>query len=168
MRGEAEHRACLVEPHLSLDEIWDEHDGTIEVTFGSTGSTLMLRSTGHDAYSLFAYGYCAMLALALHDHAGYPLVLFTTSSGHSERWSGHAAVQLDSDQVLDITGRRSHAEVHGEYRTVGPAEVLTRAEFIERTVEIEYRHDPYRFVEELERFVLRDFAEYLVQEHATA
>lgn len=164
LRSEAQTRALNAEPDKTADEIWDNHDGTIDVTFGSTGATIMLRSTSYDASGLFGYGYCALLALALHDRTQLPLILFDAQNLDNEDWQGHAAIRIDDANILDIDGVRPHAEVLNEYGNLTPGRVVNRDEFINTVCTIEHRDNPYGFVEPLEQFILHDFAEYLTEQ----
>lgn len=154
-----------LETYPELEDVELEHDGSIECYFGSTGATITLRRIDGEALGLFLHGYCTLLAYAIHEKTGLPLVVFS-SVENSQDWSGHAGVLVGDNEIVDISGRRSFENVRHEYRNVGAGVVLSKAEFVETVVSDEaYRDDPLSFVEELERYVVNDFADYIISTH---
>jgi hypothetical protein len=148
----------------SIDEAYDESDGSIEVNFGSTGATLKLRHIDSEAQTLFGYGHCALLALSMHDKTDLPFVVFTAESKDSDDgWSGHAALLVGDGKILDIGGVHDIGDVEKKYSALdGSYAVMDRAEFVKLIVDEEYKENPYEFLGELEQFVLDDFAEFIV------
>ena len=150
------------DPWLTIDDE-DELPGSIGVVFGSSPADVTLRYIDDEAQGLFLHGYCGLLAWAIHKNTNYPIVLFTapTTTG----WSGHALVQVGDDAYLDITGVRTAEDVHHDYPTTGEPEVITSDEYRERLASDAHREDPMMFVDELERLILEDFAEFVVHEY---
>lgn len=162
LRQLAEERAWEVAmPH---EEESGEFDGTIEVYFGSTSAELSLRDINGAAESIFGFGYCVLLAWAIHERTGLPLALFT-SGNKEDGWSGHAAIQLDEETFLDITGKTTAASIQRRYSGTAAAQIVSPEEFLTITFDEEHRSDPLGFLGELERLVTEDFAEHIVELH---
>jgi hypothetical protein len=159
----AEARAYYTDPRM--EDAYDDHDGTIDVYFGSTGSTITLRLTDGEAVGLFAYGYCGILAYAIHMKTGLPLIVFTSDVDNLDGWSGHAGVRVGEDQILDITGINSEQEILGRYRSskLSAGVIMEENKFVKLTFAKENHADPLGFVEELEQYVTNDFADWLIE-----
>jgi hypothetical protein len=165
LRSEAEDRAWRIYPNMEDAEY--DHDGTIETNFGSTGATITLRKFDEESFGLFGYGYCALLAWAVHQQTGFPLAVFSAPDADESNWSGHAAVMIGEDQFLDFGGVHTDAYIHEKYRNqLAPGyRIVSAEEFAQLIVEDEYRHDPLSFVEDLERFIVEDFAAFIVRHY---
>jgi len=151
------------EYYPELVDHYREAPAAIEVTFGSRVSALTPRFLDSEAVNLFGWGYCTLLALALHDRYGYELVLLTkeaaTSSGE---WRGHALVELEPGRYLDITGAHEGLEeIYEEYGFRAEPEHLSREAFCERVIHEDKLTEPFEFIDELERLLTFDFAEHL-------
>lgn len=150
-----------------MEDAEEDHDGSIEVTFGSTGATIFLRYTDDEAHGLYGYGYCTFLAYAIHKAADLPLVLFTAPS--ESGWQGHAAVKVGEDAYLDIAGVNTFAEIKEKYRELrGEPEVVTEEKFITTVMPDRPAHTFWDFIEELEQLVTEDFAAFLLEENAAS
>jgi len=150
-------------PHMDLDELYDESPAAIEVTFGSRMGSLTLGLVDQEAFSLFNHGYCGLFALSMHDKTDLPFVVFTAETD-DDGWSGHAALLVDEDTILDINGAHSIHDVAKDFAELdGTYEVMDRASFTALIAKGKYRDDPYQFVDELEQLVLDDFAEMIVK-----
>lgn len=138
----------------------------IECVFGSRLASLTLRVVDSEAESLYGWGYCTLLALALHERTGAPLVLFTTANPEPGDWSGHAAVEISEGLYLDIEGVQTAEKITTKYRmkNVTPHRV-SQEEFCEIVASGEHVANPMSFVDELEQLITYDFAEYLVSLH---
>lgn len=147
-------------------DIEDRHDGTINAIFGSTGATIQLRAVTPDgAATAFLHSACGMLAFALHERTGLPFRLFTSKDTSSEGWSGHVALAVGDNQVLDILGVRDVAEVLSDFHTTTDEGVITREQFLEIVVGEEHRADPMGYLCELEQLITEDFADWLLEEN---
>jgi hypothetical protein len=160
-------RVAEANPELSLDELYESSSRFVkefDIYIGSQSATVTYGELDAEAISLFRHGACTLLALALHDRTGLPLVLFTSRDVEADgEWSGHAAVLAGPHTVLDATGLTSFAEVSEDYRRYGSgvseARVVTRDEFLDVvTSDPDYREDPMSFVDELERLLIADYA----------
>lgn len=142
-----------------------EHDGTITVAFGSQPANLTLRFVDWEAISIFNHGNCAAFAYALHQKTGLPLIVFTSDETAFGSWSGHAGVLAENGQVLDIAGFRTMKTVMADYRITTEGVVVNEDEFVALTVQEEYQEDVFSYVGKLERFVLNDFADFIIETH---
>jgi hypothetical protein len=159
----AEARAYYTTPYL--EDAHEEQDGTIDVYFGSTGASITLRLTDGDAIGLFAYGYCGLLAYAIHKKTGLPLIVFTNTEDKTDGWSGHVGILVGEDQILDIAGINSEDEIRSRYRSskLSAGVLMAENDFVKLTFAEENQSDPLGFVEELEQYVVNDFADYLIE-----
>lgn len=148
----------------------DDHDGTVDVCFGSQGATITLGLIDDEAVQLFGYGHCAILAWELSQLTGLPLAVFTApATDGDEGWSGHVALFLGYDQFLDIHGVNSAAEIAREYRQLdGTYELMGEAAFKELIVDQDYLEDPKQYLLELEQLVLLDFVALMADEYKDA
>jgi len=165
LRNEAENRALRFNRDMEDAEL--EHDGTITVNFGSTGADIMLRRVDDEVFGLFLHGYCGLLAWAIHQRTGLPLAVFTGRAPTESAWAGHAAVVVGEDKFLDINGIQSAANIHAAFPGKLRADyaLVTPEEFAALIVEPQHRVDPLSFLEPLERYIVEDFAEYLVSQN---
>lgn len=153
-------------------EFYPEYDdpedapAEIECVFGSRCSSLTLRVVDAEAESLYAWGYCTLLALAIHERTGFPIALFTTANPEPGEWSGHAAIQVADGLFLDITGIHTATEITQTYRmeNVEP-HIVSKEEFCNIVASDEHIQNPMSFVDELEQLITYDFAEYLIKVH---
>lgn len=135
----------------------------IECVFGTRMAALTLQLVDAEASSLYGWGYCTLLALALHDLSGYPLVLFTRNQDQSQ-WKGHAAVKINDDSYLDIAGVRTAASICEEYRLDAEPVTVTREQFCSAVASGEHEENPMSFVDRLEQLVTMDFAQLVLKE----
>lgn len=150
------------DPWITIEDE-DELPRSIGVVFGSSPADVTLRLIDSEVEGLFLHGYCGLLAWAIHKNTGHPIVLFTTPT--ETGWSGHAVVQVGVDAYLDITGVRTADDIHRSYPTTGEPEVITSDEYRERLASNDHKDDPLMFIDELERLVLEDFAEFVMDEY---
>lgn len=145
-----------------------EHDGTIDVVFGSQGATITLGIIDGEASSLFSYGHCAILAWEIHMKTGLPLAVFTSENGRSG-WSGHVAIQLDENKFLDIQGVADAEEIQRRYSSLRDGlELVTDDEFKKLIVDEENWADPKQYLCELEQLVLAEFVDLVIAENQDA
>ncbi|MBC9705771.1 MAG: hypothetical protein H9W81_12540 [Enterococcus sp.] len=155
-------RAYEMEPDMMDAE--EEHDGTIEGYFGSSSARITLRSIDAEVSGIFLHGYCFMMAWAIHVKTGLPMIAFTSSESTAENWCGHVAVKVGDDEYLDISGVQSYDLIKSVYGKVsGPMEIDPQN--LQGFVSEEYRTDPMRYFDELERLITEDFADMLIAEH---
>jgi hypothetical protein len=140
-----------------------EHDGTIEVIFGSQGACLTLRSLDAEATRLFTFGHCAILAWGIHEKTGLPLAVFTSQNTEKNGWSGHVAVQLSDGNLFDVQGITTAEEIASRYRTLdGTFRIVDDEEFKDLIVDAANRDNPENYLCELEQLVLADFVDFIV------
>lgn len=145
-----------------VEDVEEESDGTLNLIYGSRGATITLELVDSEAVGLFGYGYCTLLALAIHRKTGFPLALFTTKYENGS-WSGHATVQLPDGSHLDIQGVRSTEDIQREYNfTVNPT-IHTIEQFCNIIASGEHAENPMSFVDRLEQLVTEDFADLLIR-----
>jgi hypothetical protein len=163
LRAEAMNRAARFNRHL--DDIEEEHDGSIEVAFGSTGASITLRKLDEGTFTIFSSGYCTFLAWAIHERTGLPLAVFSAPSSENEGWFGHATIMVGEDRFLDIDGIHSAARIQERYQNkLNPGyEIMEAADYVKLIVQEKNQHDPLSFVDDLERFIVEDFAEYVLK-----
>lgn len=154
------------EVYPDMHDAHDDHDGTIEVIFGSTGACLTLRLVDNDAISVFAYGHCVLLAYAIHEKTNLPLIVFTDEQGKYEGWHGHVGISLGEDKILDITGVCSEDEIRRRYGKVSKGQLMSVDDFKATVIsDSAYAENPMSFLDELEQFVVKDFADHLIKEY---
>lgn len=141
-----------------------EHDGTIEVVFGSQAACLTLRSIDTEATRLFSFGHCAILAWGIHEKTGLPLAVFTSQNTEKNGWSGHVAIQLSDGNFLDVNGVTPIEEIAGRYSTFdGTFKLVDDEEFKDLIVDKEHRDRPEDYLCELEQLVLADFVDFIIE-----
>lgn len=149
------------------EELEDSPAG-LEVVYGSRMAVLTLDQIDGEAISLFGWGYCGYLALALHELTGLPFAVFTSPKDETATgWSGHAAVALPDGNFLDIEGVATTAEINARYSFAEPVEPSfpDRVTYLETMFGLEEMvEDPYKHLDALEVRLLRHFAELLVRQ----
>lgn len=146
----------------SYDEFYDRHDGTVDIEIYGQCANIMLRSTGYDANGIFRHGQCAVLAYALHELTGAPLVLFTSNDDEGG-WHGHAGLATSDGQLLDITGFNTYDEVHSDFRNLrAEPDIVDGVEFLEI---VKGGGESFDDMGEMERLIVLDFAEYVLSEN---
>lgn len=135
----------------------------IECVFGTRKVALTLQRVDSQAVNLYGWGYCTLFSLASHDLSGYPLVLFTRNQDQSQ-WKGHAALKIDDDAYLDITGVRTAGSIRQEYRLDVEPVTITREQFCSAVASGEHEQNPMSFVDKLEQLVTKDFAQLVLKE----
>jgi hypothetical protein len=165
LRREAMNRAQRF--NRGMEDVELEHDGTITVNFGSTGADIKLRRFDDEVFALFLHGYCGLLAWAIHQRTGLPLAVFTGRAPTESSWAGHAVVMVGEDKFLDITGVQSAANIHAAFpgKLRPEYSLVTPDKFAALIVEPQHRADPLSFLEPLERYIVEDFAEYLISQN---
>jgi len=151
---------------MSIDDAYKSRNAPIGVVFGSRPAILTLRLIDDEAKGLFGRGHCALLALSMHDKTDLPFAVFTEpeDDSYQDGWTGHAALLVDDDHILDIDGIHPIADVARKFSNLdGSFTVMDREQFVNTVVEQEERADPYGFIDELEQLVLDDFAEFIVE-----
>lgn len=157
----AEDRASEYDSYDSYDDFWDNHDGSIELEFYGHASSLTLRSIDSEAIGVFRYGQCAVLAYALHELTDAPIAVFTSADAEPGSWSGHAGLAASDGTILDITGFQTVEEIKGEYPGISDPIIMSGPEFLE----LVSTGNPWDSLEDLERYVVMDFASYLLSEN---
>lgn len=154
------------EYYASEHEELEDSPAGLEVVYGSRMAVLTLGQIDGEASSLFGWGYCGYLALAVHDLTGVPFALFTSRRDDTESgWSGHAAVALPDGSFLDIEGVVSAAEISSRYRFPEPVEPTfpDRETYLGIMFGQDHVADPYYSLDPLEIRLLRHFAELVAR-----
>jgi hypothetical protein len=167
-------RVAEANPELTLDELYESTSWWVRefnIYVGSSSATAEYGVITPEVEVLFAHGACALLAHALHQHSGFPLIVWTSEDAAPDSWRGHAAVLLDEETILDVRGVHSFEEVVAYYRgfgsTLGAPQVLSSEAFWKLTSsDSQVRADPYSFVDELEHLLIEEYAEQLLKEYA--
>lgn len=166
LRNLAEDRAMEIYPEL--DDVWSEHDGSIECIFVSTGAEIYLG----DPYSgqtqnIFLYGHCAMLAYAIHERTGLPFAVMDTIGKDGYGWSGHIAIKVSDDAFLDIRGLNTAEELtHGFHSPMTAPVEMGKDEFLQKIVDEAVRDNPIDgMLDELEALIVWHFADLLIKTH---
>lgn len=155
---EAYRRAAETYPEYDDPE---DAPAAIECFFGSRHSAVTLRSIDSEAVNLFGWGYCTLLALAMHDITGFTLTLFTkTYDGRI--WSGHACIQLPNGLFLDIEGVRTMQQIQKVYAIQDTPDMVSREKFCATVAHGEHVENPMSFVGELEQLITKDFAHHVL------
>lgn len=149
-----------------------EEDGWLTLTFGQSEVTIPYRELSPGVRFLFRSGYCAFLALALHELTGYPLAVFTIPGTGVDNWLGHVAIKTGDDEYLDISGFTSEQEIndtygYGEHTPFGALSLTVTSELSD-VPEIFHelvRDNPWSMFGELERLVTVDYAEQLIEDY---
>lgn len=151
-------------------EAYDE-DGWLTVNFGSSEFSIPYREFSPGVKFLYRNGYCAFLALALHEITDLPLAVFTIPGTGLDNWLGHVALCTGPDEYLDVTGFSTAAEINEAYgygeNTPYGALALTITKDVSSVPEIfheEVRDAPWTMLGELERLVTMDYAEQLLSD----
>jgi hypothetical protein len=145
-----------------------EHDGTIEVVFGSQGAALTLGVIDAEASVLFSHGHCAILAWEIHVKTGLPLAVFTSENDRLG-WSGHVALQLAEDTFLDIEGVETLEAIKRRYPSIKQEhELLSDDEFKKLIVDEKDWENPKQYLCELEQLVLTEFVDLVIEENKEA
>lgn len=166
-------------PRLGMLAEWnmeDNDDTVLNLYFGSTWAYFPYREINSHVVSIYRNGYCAFLALAIHEQTNYPLAVFSLADEYlpeNEGWLGHVAVKIGDDSYLDITGVSTAEQIQsaygfGKYRGEYMSETI--ASTLEEVPEIfhpELHGQPWNFLEELEELVTRDYAEQLVARYVS-
>lgn len=107
-------------------------DGFATARKGITVAQISPVRITEDALEWYGYGYCHVLAGALHEVSGWPLaiVIRPDSLGQVDRLV-HVGVMAPDGRFVDVAGARSHDEVLRQYAEYGPAEIReTTVEFL--------------------------------------
>lgn len=136
----------------------------IPCVFGSRTANLTLREINSEAVNIFGWGYCTLLALAVHDITGFPLALFTKTLV-GEDWKGHATVQITDCLFLDITGLNSVENINKKYGMATNPKLVSREEYCSTIATGEHVTNPFSFIRPLEQKIVKDFAALVVKEY---
>lgn len=149
-------------------------DGWLNLVFGIREVKIPYRGFTPAVYNIYRSGYCAFLALALHELTGKPLAIFTIPGTRGKNtWEGHVAIQTGDDEYLDISGL-TNAEVinddygYGEHFACENMEltVVDNWEDFKDIFHDSIHSDPWRlFMGELEELVTRDYAGLLARDY---
>lgn len=166
------YRVAEANPEMDMDELYESNSPFVkefDIYIGSQSATVRYGVIDGEVMSLFAHGACTLIAYALAQRTGLPIVLWTSERDEGG-WSGHAALLIGPETVLDIRGVHSFDEVTAYYARYGSAlsapQTVSVDEFLEAVVSDErYRLDPMSFADELERLLIEGYAETLASEH---
>lgn len=175
----------LTKTHTSIDD-WRFHtlanenmedydcEGWLNLVFGRRLVKIPYRGFTPVVYQTYRSGYCAFLALALHELTGKPLAVFTIPGTRGKNtWEGHVAIQTGADEYLDIAGLSNAEIINDDY---GYGSNFARDE-MELTIVHDWRDfkdvfhesihsDPWHlFMGELEELVTRDYAKLLARDY---
>lgn len=144
----------------------EEAPTAIPVVIGSRSAELTLKLIDAEVVSLYGWGYCSLLALAIHDLTGAPLVLHTSKQG-TDVWVGHASVLVGENKYLDIEGVNSVRAINSRYRFNIIPKIVTREEFCSTIATEEHVANPFSWLDELERLLTFHFAEEVITQYAS-
>lgn len=160
-----------------LAELADENmeffgdDGWLTLQFGQSEVTFPYREISPGVSYVYRSGYCAFLALAMHEITGLPLAVFTIPGSGPEEWFGHVAIKTGEDEYLDIAGFSTAQQINDNYGYGNrhfPDLKLTIAENVSEVPEIFHetiRSDPWTMFGELEKLVTFDYAEQILDDY---
>lgn len=166
------YRVAEANPEMGMEELYESRGRFVkefDIYIGSQSATIQYGLIDSEVMTLFAHGACALLAYALHRVTGLPIVLWSNPDKDAS-WSGHAALLVGPETVLDVRGVHSFDEVTSYYEGYGSGVSVPQTVSLDvflKTVASseEYQQDPLSFVDELEQLLIMDFAERLVEEH---
>lgn len=166
------YRVAEANPEMGMDELYESRSRLVkefDIYVGSQSATIQYGVIDSEVMTLFAHGACALLAYALHRVTGLPIVLWSNPDKDAS-WSGHAALLIAPETVLDVRGVHSFDEVASYYQEIGSSfsepQTVSLDAFLKTVASSEkYQKDPLSFVDELEQLLIMDFAERLVEEH---
>lgn len=166
------YRVAEANPEMDMDELYESNSPFVkefDIYIGSQSATVQYGVIDGEVMSLFAHGACTLLAYALAQRTGLPIALWTSDKSEGG-WSGHAALLIGPETVLDVRGVHSFDEVAAYYSRYGSTfskpQTVGVDEFLEAVAsEEKYRLDPMAFVEELEQLLIEGYAEKLATEH---
>jgi len=160
-----------------LAELADENmeffgdDGWLTLQFGQSEVTFPYREISPGVSFVYRSGYCAFLALAMHEITGLPLAVFTIPGSSKEEWFGHVTLKTGEDEYLDIAGFATEQQINDNYgygNSSYRAMELTIAENVSEVPEIFHetiRTDPWMMFGELERLVTMDYAQQIIDDY---
>lgn len=164
--------------HPRLAELADENmdyfgeEGWLTLQFGQSEVTFPYREISPGVSFVYRSGFCAFLALALHELTGLPIAVFTIPGTGPEGWLGHVALQTGEDEYLDIAGFSTAEQINENYgygadTPYGELQ-LTLTGSISEVPEIfheDIRSDPWMMFGELERLVTFDYAQQIIEDY---
>jgi len=164
MKTEAMARAeeTALNEYDTYEDFENNHDGSIELDFYGQCASVTLRNIDSEVIGLYRHGMCSLLAYGLSEITDAPIVVFT-SPDTGQGWQGHAGLAAAGDQVLDITGFQSYEDVKNDYPDTAEPVIMSSAEFLDLISTA--GEDPFESLEDLERMVTMDFAEYVLSQH---
>lgn len=152
--------------HPEMDDVWEQHDGSIRMNFGDRTETIWLQDVSGGAEQLFMNGFCVLFAYALHEQLGLPFAILTDHSESWGGWSGHVGLMLDDELFLDLYGVRPLQEVVEQFALMNYSyDAVDKDEFLNLLVDAPLHNNPMLFVEELEQLVTEDFVMNVIQSH---
>lgn len=168
MTAEDPRLAVLAEDNM---DFFDE-DGWLTLQFGSSEVTIPYREISPGVSYLYRSGFCAFLALAIHEMTDLPLAVFTIPGTGLNNWLGHVTVKTGEDEYLDIAGFCTEQQInenygYGEGTDSGELSLKIVNHFSDapEIVHEDIRHDPWLMLGELERLVTVDYARQIVEEY---
>lgn len=153
----------------NMDQFGD--DGWLTLQFGQSEVTFPYREISPGVSFVYRSGYCAFLALAMHEITGLPLAVFTIPGTGMDNWLGHVTLQTGEDEYLDIAGFSTEQQINDNYgygNSSYAAMKLTIAENVADVPEIfheDVRSDPWLMFGELERLVTMDYAQQIIDDY---
>lgn len=67
------------------------------------------------ALEFFCYGGCCLLAAAMHERSGWPLMVYYVRRSDGRLTMAHMGVQTPQEEFLDVQGVRSYASLCADY-----------------------------------------------------
>jgi hypothetical protein len=151
-----------------------DEEGWLTLQFGQSEVTLPYREISPGVRFVYRSGYCAFLALAIHELTGLPLAVFTIPGTGMNDWHGHVTVKTGEDEYLDIAGFSTEWQINENYgygeNTPHGALRLTVTDNVAEVPEIfheDIRHNPWLMFGELERLVTEDYARQIIEDYLT-
>lgn len=144
----------------TYDEFYDNHDGSIELTFYSQGASVTLRRIDSEAIGVFKHGMCGLLAYGLNEITDAPVMVFTNQNEDEQGWTGHAGLATDDGRFLDINGIHDIDDIKKEYPNAGEPLLMNGTDFLQLISGD--TENPIDDLDTLERLVVMDFAEHVL------
>lgn len=73
------------------------------------------KNLNDEADQFYGHGQCFLLALALHEQTGHPLVVWDEPASNDFLWRGHAALQIGENKYLDVNGVLTEEQIAAKF-----------------------------------------------------
>lgn len=73
------------------------------------------KNLNDEADHFYGHGQCFLLALALQEQTGHPLVIWDEPTSNDFLWRGHAALQIGENQYLDVDGILTEEQIAAKF-----------------------------------------------------